>query len=250
MEREQFTFYKSFAKAIQKIRKAADRAAAYDAVVNYALDGSLPDLDKLPDSVCIVFELVRPNLDASRRKAQGGKNGRKTEDTAESEESSEEDTYKMEGSSEEDTENKKKDKKEGEDKKEDKKEEENECSLSPTPSSPPLTAKRREELVVMTLGYHGGELLEAVRDWTKYKIEKRQGYKETGYKSLLTQIEKKATEFGDEAVVEIIRQSMSSNYDGILLDRLGRGSAQKGGSDGRAGDPTVRGKRDWNVKYD
>lgn len=82
MEREQFTFYASFAKAIQRIRKAADRAAAYDAIVNYALYEKEPDLDKLPDSVCIVFDLIRPNLDTSRRKAQGGKATRQAEDTA------------------------------------------------------------------------------------------------------------------------------------------------------------------------
>lgn len=222
MEREQFTFYKSFAKAIQKIRKAADRAAAYDAVVNYALDGSLPDLDKLPDSVCIVFELVRPNLDASRRKAQGGKNGRKTGDTDESEESSEEDTDKIEESSEEDTDNKKKDKKEGEGKKEDKKKKEDKCQ------EPPFSPKRREEMIEEMLAFHGSELLDAVRDWVKYKIEKRQGYKETGFKSLLTQIERRASEYGDQAMVEVIRQSMSSNYQGIMFDRLKGRPAQRG----------------------
>lgn len=80
MEREQFTFYASFAKAIQRIRKAADRAAAYDAIVNYALHETEPDFDKIPDSVCIVFDLIRPNLDTSRRKAQGGKATRQTDD--------------------------------------------------------------------------------------------------------------------------------------------------------------------------
>lgn len=82
MEREQFTFYASFARAIQRIRKAADRAAAYDAIVNYALFEVEPDLDNMPDSVCIVFDLIRPNLDTSRRKAQGGKAVRQAEDAA------------------------------------------------------------------------------------------------------------------------------------------------------------------------
>lgn len=222
MEREQFTFYASFAKAIQKIRKAADRAAAYDAVVNYALNGTLPDLDKLPDSVCIVFELVRPNLDASRRKAQGGKNGRKTEDTAESDESSEEDTDKIAVSSEEDIDNKKKDKKEGEDKKENKKEKEDKCQ------EPPLSPKRREEMIDEALAFHGSELTDAVRDWVKYKIEKRQGYRETGFKSMLTQIERKASEYGDAAMAEVIRESMGSNYQGIMFDRLKNRPAQRG----------------------
>ena len=75
MEREQFTFYSSFARAVKRIRKAADRAAAYDAIVDYALSGIEPDMEKMPDTAAIAFELVRPNLDASRRKAENGKNG-------------------------------------------------------------------------------------------------------------------------------------------------------------------------------
>ena len=75
MEREQFTFYSSFARAVKRIRKAADRAAAYDAIVDYALSGIEPNMEKMPDTAAIAFELVRPNLDASRRKAENGKNG-------------------------------------------------------------------------------------------------------------------------------------------------------------------------------
>lgn len=75
MERRQFTFYSSFASALQRIRKKADRADAYDAIVNYALYGTEPDMDKLPDSVAIAFELIKPTLDASRSKAENGKAG-------------------------------------------------------------------------------------------------------------------------------------------------------------------------------
>ena len=75
MERSQFTFYRSFASAIQRIRKDVDRAKAYDAICNYALDGKEPDLSGLPDAAAIAFELIKPNLDASKRKAETGKRG-------------------------------------------------------------------------------------------------------------------------------------------------------------------------------
>lgn len=74
-ERKQFTFYLSIFKALRKIKKKPDRADAYDAICAYALFGEEPDLDKLPDSVSIAFELIRPVLDASRRKAKNGKQG-------------------------------------------------------------------------------------------------------------------------------------------------------------------------------
>ena len=73
--REQFTFFASFAVALRRIKKASDRCAAYDAIVNYALYETIPDLEKLPDAAAIAFDLIRPNLDSSRKKAKSGKIG-------------------------------------------------------------------------------------------------------------------------------------------------------------------------------
>ena len=75
MEREQFTFYQSFAKAISRIKSKAARCDAYDVIVNYALYGIEPELDKVSDSAAMAFDLIKPNLDASRRKAENGKAG-------------------------------------------------------------------------------------------------------------------------------------------------------------------------------
>lgn len=75
MERSQFTFYESFARALKRIKKDGDRAKAYDAICDYALRGTLPDLDSLPDAAAIAFDLIKPTLDASARKAKSGKSG-------------------------------------------------------------------------------------------------------------------------------------------------------------------------------
>ena len=75
MARKQFTFYESFASALSRIKKKSDRADAYDAICRYALYGELPDLEKLPDSAAIAFDLIRPTLDVSKRKADAGKTG-------------------------------------------------------------------------------------------------------------------------------------------------------------------------------
>ena len=82
--RSQFTFYDSFYRALSRIKKKADRADAYDAIVSYALTGEEPDLDKLSDAAAIAFEVIRPNLDASRRKAASGKQGGKAKKQTES----------------------------------------------------------------------------------------------------------------------------------------------------------------------
>ena len=75
MKRSQFTFYESFYSAIKRIKNKTAQRDAFVVLCEYALNGEDPDLDKLPDSVAIAFELVRPTLDASRRKAESGKKG-------------------------------------------------------------------------------------------------------------------------------------------------------------------------------
>ena len=112
IEREQFTFYQSFEKAIARIKKKADRCDAYDAIVKYALYGEVPDLDKIAESAAIAFELSKPVLDASRRKAESGKAGGNAKQTASKTEANDKQTA-----------SKKEKEKEGE------KEKENECSL-------------------------------------------------------------------------------------------------------------------------
>lgn len=73
--RSQFTFYRSFFEAVFKIKNKAARAEAYDAICKYALFNDAPDVDKMSDAAAIAFMLIKPNLDASRRKAKSGKNG-------------------------------------------------------------------------------------------------------------------------------------------------------------------------------
>ena len=85
MDRKQFTFYGSFAVALRRIKSKAARCDAYDAICAYALSGEEPDMDKLPDAAAIAFDLIRPTLDASKRKAEAGKAGGKTKQTASAE---------------------------------------------------------------------------------------------------------------------------------------------------------------------
>lgn len=75
MERTQFTFYESFYRALSLMRSAESKAEAYDAICRYALYGDEPNVDEISETAAMVFELVKPNLDASRRKAESGKTG-------------------------------------------------------------------------------------------------------------------------------------------------------------------------------
>ena len=70
-----------------------------------------------------------------------------------------------------------------------------------------------------------GELHDAFEDWLAYKAEKRQPYKERGLKSLITQISRYADQFGESETANAIRNSMASNYSGIVFDRIGKNGA-------------------------
>ena len=82
MKRKQFTFYESYYSAIKRIKNKTAQRDAFVVLCEYALNGEEPDLDKLPDAVAIAFELVRPTLDSSRRKAENGKKGGSKKQTA------------------------------------------------------------------------------------------------------------------------------------------------------------------------
>ena len=70
--RGQFTFYRSFWEAVQSLPKK-DRLPVLEAIISYALDGTTPS--GLTQSQSAFFLLVKPNLDASRKKAANGKQG-------------------------------------------------------------------------------------------------------------------------------------------------------------------------------
>ncbi len=77
-------------------------------------------------------------------------------------------------------------------------------------------------------------LLESVKDWLEYKIERnRFRYKEKGLNSLLNQVNESARKHGDESVANAIRESIASGYQGIVWDKVSKGnrSRNNGGID-------------------
>ena len=63
-------------------------------------------------------------------------------------------------------------------------------------------------------------LAEAVRDWLRYKTERRQAYKPQGLRALLTRVRQKAVTYDPEAVAELIYDCMANGYQGITWDRM------------------------------
>lgn len=73
-KRGQFTFYRSYFEAIMEIPEE-ERLGVLAAIIAYGLDGTEPE--GLSPIQKAVFILVRPTLDAGRRKAAGGAKSKK-----------------------------------------------------------------------------------------------------------------------------------------------------------------------------
>lgn len=237
--RKQFTFYSSFYAGISRIEDAVIRAEAYDAICAYALDGKEPDLDNMPGAAALAFIMAKPNLDASKKKAAAGKQGGKSRGKAnvkQNEANGKQEQIETESKQEQSL-------SEIENKKEDKNKIEYEC----TPPTPSERGSKQEPPQVSDYGF-SPELEAAVTDWLTYKQERRESYKPTGLKSMLTQVKNAAAEYGDAAVVGIIRDSMASGYQGIIFDRLKKGGAAVGAR-GTATEG-AKPKRNWGITYD
>lgn len=81
-----------------------------------------------------------------------------------------------------------------------------------------LFARLAEDYVISSDNHK--DLYEKLNEWFKYKAERRESYKEQGMKALLRQVENNALRYGDEAVCQLIEDSMSSGWKGIIFDRL------------------------------
>lgn len=70
-------------------------------------------------------------------------------------------------------------------------------------------------------------LADKLTEWFKYKTERREPYKEQGMKTLLRQLENNAQKYGDNAIADLIDDSMANGWKGIIFDRLKKPQARQ-----------------------
>lgn len=97
-------------------------------------------------------------------------------------------------------------------------------------------------------------LAEAVVEWMKYKKEKHQPYKPRGIKSLITQVSNYAKQYGEEAMIQTIANSMANGYMGITFDKAEKNSGAEGRVNRGHPEPPTDGTRGadrsaaWGIK--
>ena len=71
------------------------------------------------------------------------------------------------------------------------------------------------------------QLKGVVESWLKYKMERRESYKEQGLRALMKKVHQAEQQYGTLAVIDTIESSMASRYQGIVWDRLGGRASPK-----------------------
>lgn len=88
-------------------------------------------------------------------------------------------------------------------------------------NNPPLSPKGKVTLISMIEDRHFSPMVEEVlKEWVQYKKEKHQNYKETGFSKLLTQVQAKTGEYGEQAIIDCINLSMANNWQGITWEKI------------------------------
>lgn len=198
MARDYICLYHSYLDAIQALGDA-ERGRLLTAMLEYSITGAAPQLG---GNERYIFPLIKAQIDRDRDRynskcAQNAESARKRTQANASE------RYQTQANGSEGSQDKGKGKGKGKGEgkdKDDSPDGENAPELEKCGFSPSLSA--------------------AVEDWLAYKRERREAYKPTGLKALLTQISSAASAHGDAAVIGVIRQSMGSGYKGITFDRL------------------------------
>ena len=70
MERNQFTFYRSFWESIENLPTNKEKLQAYQILCAYALNKTQPDLSAVKPSVSAVFRIAMPILEAAHNRAE------------------------------------------------------------------------------------------------------------------------------------------------------------------------------------
>ena len=70
MQRNQYTFYRSFWESIQDMPTKTEKLQAYETLTEYALTQKEPDLKSLKPSVSMLFRMVRPVMDTAHKRAE------------------------------------------------------------------------------------------------------------------------------------------------------------------------------------
>lgn len=202
---EYFCCYHSYLEAMEQLNDA-ERGRLFTACLTYSKTGEAPELRGNERFVFPAFrsQIDRDNANYEEKCRKQSANARKRWDAAASD-----------GMPNDANNAKKKEK------------EKANTKTNTIPPLPPDGGKPPEpERPVVDLSCLSPYMRAKLDQWLAYKKERRENYKPTGLQALVTKIRSSVDKYGEAAVCELIDNSMSSGYQGIVFDRL----QQRGGT--------------------
>lgn len=185
-----FSFYRNYYELIKHL-PAKNRTELYDAILKYMFEDEEPKLTGLNQGIWVNLKMV---LDNNKKNINNGKKG-------------------------------------GRPKKENKnpKETQTETQIK-TQKKPNKEPKQKPNNIYFLLFiisnfkynniYINNNIYNKIYEWLEYKDQRKERYTEIGLKKLLTQIDNKIDEYGEQAVCNLIDECMASNYKGIIFEKL------------------------------
>lgn len=193
-------YVKAFFDWIEQVSALEDdeKGRLFVAILEYARTGEVPDMQGRESILFPVFKSqIDRDTESSAKQSENGKKGGRPRAKTESKENQnkpKETKRKLTKA------NKEEEKEKDKEKDKDKEKEDN-------PPNPPLQGV-------------SPQLEAAFADWLQYKHERREDYKPTGLRALQTQIINNAARYGEQAVIDLIRECMGNNWRGIIFDKL------------------------------
>ncbi len=185
-EVKSFTFYRNYYEII-KYLPTKEKAQLYDAILEYMFEDKEPELKELLKGIWVNIKMP---LDTNKKNIKNGQKGGRP-------------------------------KKEDEEPKKKPKETQIITQKEPKPKANNISYFL---FLISNNNYKyiniNNNIYNKIIEWLEYKQERKELYKETGLKNLLTQIENSIEQYGEEKVIDVISQSMANNWKGIIFDKL------------------------------
>ena len=195
-EIKSFAFYKNYYELI-KYLPDNERLEIYDSICKYMFEDIEPILKGLSNGIWVNLKMP---LDTSKNHSINGVKGGKTK--------------KQEESNEKANENQNESNEKANEKQKEIKKETNNISTF-------LFLISNNKYINNNI-----KLRDKVEIWLKYKWERKEYYKETGFKTLLARIISATNQYGVEEVINLIDECMASNYKGIIFEKLEKKQSQ------------------------
>ncbi len=194
---EDFRFFKNYWYLIKFMKSDKDKLLVFSAIPEYIFEDKEPNFDKNGEAYAM-WVCIFPSLETTKEKILAGKKGGRHPNKRESNNTSK--TTSRNAS------------------KDISKEESKTGNKTPTISR--LSTIYYLLSTFILSNNYDKRLENILKNWIKYKEEKRDSYTETGFKSLLTQIKNNIEKYSEEQVIDLIEQSMANNWKGIQFQIL------------------------------